>query len=94
MFVRYACAFVIGPGGFGTLDEPFEALTLIQTRTIRDFPEILLGRGEWDGLLEWLRTRALADGRLDPRDLDALKLAGGSAEVLEIVDAARASYLL
>ena len=58
MFVRYASAFVIGPGGFGTLDELFEALTLIQTATIRDFPVILLGDGEWDGLLEWLRDDA------------------------------------
>ena len=88
MFVRYACAFVIGPGGFGTLDELFEALTLIQTKTIRHFPVILLGKGEWDGLLEWLRARALADRRLDPGDLDSLKPAGGPAEVLEIVDAA------
>ena len=56
MFVRYACAFVICPGGFGTLDELFEALTLIQTRTIRDFPVILLGAGEWDGLLDGCAT--------------------------------------
>ena len=88
MFVRYACAFVICPGGYGTLDEMFEALTLIQTRTIRHFPVILLGEGEWDGLLQWLRDRALADGRLDPADLDAMQLAGGPAEVLQIVDAA------
>ena len=58
MFVRYACAFVIAPGGYGTLDELFEALTLIQTSTIRHFPVILLGGEEWEGLLEWLRTRA------------------------------------
>ena len=66
MFVRYACAFVICPGGYGTLDELFEALTLIQTATIRHFPAILLGEGEWDGLLAWLRERALADGRIGP----------------------------
>jgi uncharacterized protein (TIGR00730 family) len=89
MFVRYACAFVICPGGFGTLDEMFEALTLIQTRTIRHFPVILLGEGEWDGLLAWLRDRALADGRLDAADLDSMQLAGGPAEVLAIVEAAR-----
>ena len=52
MFVRYASAFVIGPGGFGTLDELFESLTLIQTATIRHFPVILVGDGEWDGLLD------------------------------------------
>jgi uncharacterized protein (TIGR00730 family) len=57
MFIRYASAFVIGPGGFGTLDELFEALTLIQTRTIREFPVILVDAGEWDGLLDWCVTR-------------------------------------
>jgi hypothetical protein len=85
MFVRYACAFVICPGGFGTLDELFEALTLIQTGTIRDFPVILLGAGEWDGLLEWLRHRALAEGRISSSDLDLLQRADGPDEVLELV---------
>jgi uncharacterized protein (TIGR00730 family) len=74
MCVRYAGAFVIAPGGYGTLDELFEALTLIQTATIRHFPVILLegvnqrgeGEGEWEGLLDWLRARALAGGRIDP----------------------------
>ena len=60
MFIRYASAFVIGPGGFGTLDELFEALTLIQTETIRHFPVILVGGDEWQGLLDWLRTAAVA----------------------------------
>ena len=86
MFVRYACAFVICPGGFGTLDELFEALTLIQTRTIRDFPVILVGTGEWDGLLEWLRTHALADGRISDAELSALRRAGDAAEVLDMVN--------
>jgi uncharacterized protein (TIGR00730 family) len=86
MFVRYACAFVICPGGFGTLDELFEALTLIQTRTIRDFPVILVGTGEWDGLLEWLRTHALADGRISAGDLSSLHRAGDPAQVLDMVN--------
>ncbi len=85
MFVRYASAFVIGPGGFGTLDELFEALTLIQTRTIRDFPVILLGAGEWDGLLEWLRDRALATGRIGEGDLGLLMRADSPDAVLELV---------
>jgi uncharacterized protein (TIGR00730 family) len=85
MFVRYACAFVICPGGFGTLDELFEALTLIQTRTIRDFPVILLGAGEWDGLLEWLRRRALAEGRIGAADLDLLLRADEPEQVLAFV---------
>jgi uncharacterized protein (TIGR00730 family) len=89
MFVRYASAFVICPGGYGTLDELFEALTLIQTGTIRHFPAILLGEGEWDGLLEWLRERALADGRIDRGDLGLIELASEPAQVCAIVDAAR-----
>ena len=94
MFVRYACAFVIGPGGFGTLDETFEALTLIQTRTIRHFPVILVdehdeGGGEWDGLLDWLRERALADHRIDASDLAELQIVGEPAEVARIVADAR-----
>jgi uncharacterized protein (TIGR00730 family) len=85
MFVRYASAFVICPGGFGTLDELFEALTLIQTRTVRDFPVILLGAQEWDGLLAWLHDRVLADGRISQDDLSLLVRADGAAEVLELV---------
>jgi uncharacterized protein (TIGR00730 family) len=88
MFVRYACAFVIGPGGYGTLDELFEALTLIQTATIRHFPVILLGDGEWDGLLRWLRERALSSRRLDAADLDLVRLVQRPAEVCAIVDEA------
>jgi len=90
MFVRYASAVVIGPGGFGTLDELFEALTLIQTGTIRDFPVLLLGGGEWDGLTTWLRARALAAGRIDSRDLRELQVVSLPGEVGEIVAAAYA----
>jgi uncharacterized protein (TIGR00730 family) len=90
MFVRYACAFVICPGGYGTLDELFEALTLIQTATIRHFPVILVGDDEWSGLLEWLRAHALADGRISPGDLDMLHQVEDPAEVCEIVQAAHA----
>jgi len=89
MFVRYACAFVICPGGFGTLDELFESLTLIQTRTIRDFPAILLGDGEWEGLLGWLREGALADGRIDRGDLGLVHPARDPAQAIEVIDAAR-----
>jgi uncharacterized protein (TIGR00730 family) len=88
MFVRYACAFVICPGGFGTLDELFETLTLIQTGTIHHAPVILLGGGEWDGLLAWLRARALADGRIDRTDMDLLHLIDRPSELPEFVDAA------
>lgn len=88
MFVRYACAFVIGPGGFGTLDELFEALTLIQTATIEHFPVILIGQDEWDGLLTWLSAGALADHRIDRAELAGLRVAAGPEEVVRIVSAA------
>jgi uncharacterized protein (TIGR00730 family) len=90
MFVRYASAFVICPGGFGTLDELFECLTLIQTRTIRHVPVILAGDGEWDGLLQWLRAWALPDGRIQAGDLEHLQLISEAAEICPIVDAAHA----
>ena len=86
MFVRYASAFVICPGGFGTLDELFEVLTLIQTRTIRHVPAILLGEGEWDGLLDWLRARPLADGRIGAADLELLQTASDPDAVCKIVE--------
>ncbi len=89
MFVRYASAFVICPGGFGTLDELFECLTLIQTRTIRHFPVVLVGDGEWDGLVQWLRAGPLADRRIDAADLDFLHVVRQPSEVCAIVDAAQ-----
>jgi hypothetical protein len=89
MFVRYASAFVICPGGYGTLDELFESLTLIQTRTIRHFPAILVGDGDWDGLVRWLETSALPDGRIDREDLELLHRVASPEEVCAIVDTAR-----
>ncbi len=89
MFVRYASAFVIAPGGYGTLDELFEALTLIQTATIRHFPVILLGEEEWDGLLAWLKGTALAERHIDLDDLAVLHVVRDPSDVREIVDGAR-----
>lgn len=83
---------MLGPEGsadrFGTLDELGEALTLIQTATIRHFPVVLVGAREWDGLLEWLRGRALAQQRVDSSDLDLLRVVGRPSDVCEIIDAA------
>ncbi len=89
MFVRYASAFVIGPGGYGTLDELFESLTLIQTATIRHFPAILAGDGEWDGMMSWLRERALRDGRIGAADLELLHVVSDPGQIVEIVERAR-----
>ncbi len=89
MFVRYASAFIVAPGGYGTLDELFEALTLIQTQTIKHSPVILLGGGsEWDGLLEWLSARALADRRIDAKDLSTLQVVDDPSAVCELIEAA------
>jgi uncharacterized protein (TIGR00730 family) len=89
MFVRYASAFVICPGGFGTLDELFECLTLIQTRTIRHVPMILMGDGEWDGLVQWLRAGPLAGHRIEARDLEIVHEVTEPAQACAIVDQAR-----
>lgn len=70
MFVKYAEAFVVFPGGFGTLDELFEALTLVQTGKVMHFPVVLFGSAHWNGLLDWLRERVLAEGMVDAEDLD------------------------
>jgi uncharacterized protein (TIGR00730 family) len=88
MFVRYASAFVVAPGGFGTLDELFEALTLIQTGTIRHFPTILLARPEWEEMLSWLRGHALAQGRIDESDLARIQTAASPEEVCALASAA------
>jgi uncharacterized protein (TIGR00730 family) len=87
MFVRYACAFVVLPGGFGTLDEMFEAVTLIQTGKIRHFPVVLLDHAYWRGLLEWMEDRLVGEGKIAPEDRELLRLAGDPAEVVEIVRA-------
>ena len=70
MFVKYASGFVIMPGGFGTMDELFESLTLIQTQRIKPFPVVLMGRKYWSGLVKWLKSTMLAGGCISPEDLD------------------------
>ena len=72
MFVKYAQAFVIFPGGFGTMDELFESLTLIQTGKVRHFPVVLMGKEYWGGLVAWLRDRMAVEGKIAPTDLDLL----------------------
>jgi uncharacterized protein (TIGR00730 family) len=87
MFVRYASAFVVFPGGFGTLDELLEALTLIQTGKIRHFPVVLAQRRHWQGLLAWMQERLAGDGMIGPADLDLLRQSDDPGEVVEIVKA-------
>ncbi|MGD8360724.1 MAG: TIGR00730 family Rossman fold protein [Gemmatimonadota bacterium] len=85
MFVKYAQAFVIFPGGFGTLDELFESLTLIQTGKIKHFPVVLFGSEYWGGLLEWLKNTIEAAGNISPGDLDLFKVTDSPEEAVEHV---------
>jgi uncharacterized protein (TIGR00730 family) len=85
MFVRYASGFVVLPGGFGTLDELFESLTLIQTGKVSDFPVVLMGRDYWAGLFDWIRERILAEGKVGAEDLELLAMTDDPAEVVEIM---------
>ncbi len=89
LLVKYATAFVLFPGGFGTLDELFETLTLIQTGKIRPFPMILVGREYWSGLLGWLESCLEAEGYVAPQDLRLFEIVDTPEEVLVIVDRAR-----
>jgi uncharacterized protein (TIGR00730 family) len=91
MFVKYADAFVILPGGFGTLDELFESLTLIQTRKVRNFPVVLVGTSYWTGLLDWIRATLLATEAINEADLDLVQLTDDPDEVVRIVRAFSAS---
>jgi len=74
MFVKYAVAYVIFPGGFGTLDELFEALTLIQTKRIKSFPVILFGQEYWSGMIDWLRNTMVREDKIVAEDLDFIKI--------------------
>lgn len=87
MFVKYSQGFVVMPGGFGTLDELFEAITLIQTYKIELFPIILVGKKFWKGLMEWVKNTLLeANNNISPKDLDLIHLVDTEDEVIDILD--------
>jgi uncharacterized protein (TIGR00730 family) len=85
IFIKYSQAFVVLPGGFGTLDELFEAVTLVQTGKITKFPIVLVGSGYWSGLLSWIKESLLAEEKISPSDPDLLRVADDPAEVAEII---------
>jgi uncharacterized protein (TIGR00730 family) len=87
MFVKYADAFVIFPGGYGTLDELFEALTLIQTHKVEDFPVILIGSEYWGGMIDWIRGTLLAEAAINKADVDLLRLTDDTDEAVRIIQA-------
>ncbi|GAL67841.1 hypothetical protein JCM19301_1625 [Jejuia pallidilutea] len=87
MFVKYSQGFVVMPGGFGTLDELFEAMTLIQTHKIEKFPIILVGKSFWSGLIDWVKSTLLENGNISPKDMDLIHLVDTEDEVISILDA-------
>jgi len=94
MFVRYSQGFIVMPGGFGTLDELFEAITLIQTEKIGRFPIILVGKSYWQGLFDWIKDQMLTRGNISPEDLDLINLAETPAEAVEIINEFYSKFLL
>ena len=90
MFAKYSMAFVVFPGGFGTLDELFEALTLIQTGKVSSFPVVLFGSAYWAGLVSWLRSTMAAQGKIDEADLSLFQVTDDPQEVVRIIAAAKA----
>lgn len=94
MFVKYAQGFVVMPGGFGTMDELFEAMTLIQTEKIAAFPIVMVGTEFWKGLFEWVRNTMLEAGNISEKDLDLVRLVDTPEEVVEIIDAFYRGHML
>jgi uncharacterized protein (TIGR00730 family) len=85
MFVKYSCGFIALPGGFGTLDELFEALTLVQTHKVTSFPVVLMGVEFWGGLLEWIKGTLLGTGKIAPQDLDLITVTDDVDEAVRII---------
>ena len=94
MFVKYSQGFIVMPGGFGTLDEFFEAVTLIQTQKIGRFPIVLVGRDYWGGLLDWIKGTMLDYGNISPGDLDLINLVETPTEAVKVIDDFYSKYLL
>ena len=95
MFVKYAQGFVVMPGGFGTLDELFEAITLIQTKKIGRFPIILVGRQYWQGLFDWIHdTMLLIENNISAEDLNLVSIVDTPADAVKVIDEFYSKYLL
>jgi uncharacterized protein (TIGR00730 family) len=93
MFIKYSAAFIIFPGGFGTLDELFEAVTLIQTGKISQFPVVLFGRHYWAGLFRWMQARMQGEKKISPGDLEIMHLTDDPEDAVEVVAAAYAAQV-
>ena len=94
MFMRYSQGYVVLPGGFGTLDELFEAITLIQTDKLVDFPVVLISRDYWGGLIDWIKDKMLKEGKISAEDLNIFHLVDTAEEAVEVIDDFYAKYEL
>ena len=94
MFVKFSQGFIVMPGGFGTLDELFEAITLIQTQKIGKFPIVLVGRAYWTGLFDWIKKVLLEGGYISREDLDLINVAENAEEAVKVIDEFYSKYLL
>jgi uncharacterized protein (TIGR00730 family) len=86
MFLRYSMGFVAMPGGFGTLDELTEAITLMQTHKLVRFPVVLVGKDYWEGMLQWIKTTVLSEKNISPEDLDVFTIADTAAETVKFIN--------
>lgn len=86
MFLKYSCAVIVFPGGFGTLDELFETLTLVQTQKMVDLPLILMGKDYWQGLMEWIKDKILKCKSIDKNDLNLIQMTNSPQEAIKIVN--------
>ena len=94
MFVKYSQGFIVMPGGFGTLDEMFEAVTLIQTKKIGAFPIVLVGKDYWSGLFDWIKSVLLKEGNISEEDLDLIHIVDTATEAVDVVDEFYSQYML
>lgn len=94
MFVKYAQGFIVLPGGFGTLDELFEAITLVQTQKVGRFPIVLVGRSFWSGLMEWVKTTLLEEKNISPKDIELFVIVDTAEEAVKVIDDFYGQFML
>jgi len=94
MFMRYSQGYVVLPGGFGTMDELFEAITLIQTHKLIQFPIVLISKDYWGGLLNWIKEKMLAEGKVAEKDMEIFQLVDSIEEAVQIIDDYYRTYSL
>ena len=94
MFVKYAQGFIVLPGGFGTLDELFEAITLVQTQKVGRFPIVLVGRNFWSGLMEWIKSTLLDEKNISPQDIDLFAIVDTAEEAVKVIDDFYGQFML